>query len=155
MVYGEEHDELAHFMLFNISYRLFTLGYFEDDFEPIKCCCGCNKFVDQDIDLACTCARYHEYFDFLVDKSEDTLETYMHVLMNYKEKILALLKDTIKFYEECGYDICDNKFELQWNQELNRFVIIYSNDEISYKESLRKLYKERLIEVHHLNQRHY
>lgn len=126
-LFGEKEENLfiINVSLFNLARKLYSIGYFTDNFQANKCDhCDCGAYIPYDVRLACSCIINNntilKYFNLC---TEDVLKFYHEILINNKDKIKPLVDDLKVLYEHYGDGLFTVRLWLDWDPTENRLKL--------------------------------
>jgi hypothetical protein len=150
-------------MIFNLTRRLYVLGYFPKDFQgrpmkeyiPYKCMnCNCGEYEANELELMCGCIYQHntiaEYFNL---STEDALKQFFGTALFNRKKIAAIVEDIKLLYLVHQDHVMFLKLWLVWDPSLKRLKIVqnFSNTPVKYSKLIatsrlkKKYYYENIL----------
>ena len=109
------------FGLYHLIGRLHEMGYFIENYTPLRCCDVCNDILLHELKITCDCMHEHDNMkDFLYDIHIDSLKSFHEILQHNKLTIRYICQDYNTLWEE---DLLNAKLTLIWDQDVHRLTI--------------------------------
>jgi hypothetical protein len=146
--------------LYHLTRQVYHMGYLEGTYKPIKCTiCDCGGYIGECARLGCNCVNgFSDIKKYLNTTAMYNIKKTYELLITYSSKLDHLIDDIILYYNIYDDTILDMKFELVWEESINRLKLMEDNTKIeSKRESLAidRLKKKKRMEKYEDEVRYY
>lgn len=138
---------------FNVTRTLRTIGYFDKDFKPNECSCGCGEIIEYDLRMGCKCIKNMCcIYEYLMMMKINNLKTFYGEMLLNKNKLLPFLYDIKKFVIIHDDFALYPPYELEWNPTIKNFFITPKEKEFGISDIRRMQIVDRMKQKHRIKQ---